>query len=412
MTTGTTTTTPQPAGHSPATTHDQWIVRARAVADALAVDALDRDRANAKPLREVQLLRESGLLALLVPPGNGGFGGTWRTALEAVRVIAASDTSIAHLLGYHYVNLVNLWTSGGPAIQELLGRPTARDGWFWGDSVNPTDPDLVLEPAGPDPATAGYRLNGTKRFSTGASVGDAVIAAGVVSATGEPLLVAVIPRDGGVTFGGDWDNLGQRLSDSGSATFAGAPVPPEHVVGSLAPDRVTPLSSLITPAIQAVFGNLYLGAAQGALSRARDYTVTTSRPWVLSGIERAVDEPYVLATYGGFVARADAVEALADRVSTVLDAAFARGADLTWEERGEAAVAVARLKVVATEIGLEATAGIFEVTGARSTSNEYGFDRFWRNVRTHSVHDPVAYKRREVGRHFLTGEHPAFTLYT
>jgi hypothetical protein len=29
---------------------------------------------------------------------------------------------------------------------------------------------------------------------------------------------------------------------------------------------------------------------------------------------------------------------------------------------------------------------------------------FWRNVRTHPLHDPVAYKRREVGLHYLTGE--------
>jgi hypothetical protein len=37
---------------------------------------------------------------------------------------------------------------------------------------------------------------------------------------------------------------------------------------------------------------------------------------------------------------------------------------------------------------------------------------FCRNVRTHPLHDPVAYKRREVGLHYLTGETPEFTLYT
>lgn len=58
------------------------------------------------------------------------------------------------------------------------------------------------------------------------------------------------------------------------------------------------------------------------------------------------------------------------------------------------------------------TSKIFEVTGARSTNSGYGFDRFWRNVRTHTLHDPVAYKRREVGGHYLTGQLPEFTLYT
>jgi alkylation response protein AidB-like acyl-CoA dehydrogenase len=384
------------------------VTRARELAGVLAVDVLERDRANARPVREVQLLRDSGLLGLLIPVEQGGSGGTWRTALEAVRTLARADTSVAQLLGYHYVNLSNLWLSGGGDVQERLGRPTATERWFWGDSVNPVEPDLVLTPE----AGGGYRLDGTKSFSTGASVADAIVATGAVTTTGEPLLVAVLPRDGGVTFGGDWDNLGQRLSASGSATFTAAAVPPEHVIGSLAPERSRPLASVITPAIQAVFGNLYLGAAEGGLAAAREYTVTTSRPWVLGGAERAVDEPYVLATYGGFAARLDAVAALADRVGDALDAAVTRGDALTWDERGELAVAVARLKVVATEVGLEVTSSLHEVTGARSSANRFGFDRFWRDVRTHTLHDPVAYKRREVGAHYLTGEHPPFTLYT
>lgn len=53
----------------------------------------------------------------------------------------------------------------------------------------------------------------------------------------------------------------------------------------------------------------------------------------------------------------------------------------------------------------------FEVTGARSTATSEGLDRFWRNIRTHTLHDPVAYKRREVGRWVLEGELPEPTWY-
>ncbi|GAA4735083.1 acyl-CoA dehydrogenase family protein [Phytohabitans rumicis] len=184
------------------------------------------------------------------------------------------------------------------------------------------------------------------------------------------------------------------------------------MIGSLAPAKLTPLATVITPAIQAVFGHFYLGIAEGALAVARDYTRTVSRPWVLSGIDAATREPYVLSTYGSFAARLDAAGALADRVAAHLAAAVARGPALTWDERGEVAAAVARLKVVATDVALDVTAGIYEVTGARATSNRYGLDRFWRNVRTHTLHDPVAYKRREVGDHYLNGAYPEFTLYT
>jgi alkylation response protein AidB-like acyl-CoA dehydrogenase len=324
-----------------------------------------------------------------------------------VREIAVADGSIAQLLGYHYVNIANLWWVDGGRGLERWGRPSAREQWLWGDAVNPTDPALVLVPDG-----EGYRLSGRKSFATGVSSGDASVVSGTVEGTGEPLLVVVRGGEPGVLPGGDWDNLGQRLSASGSVTFTDVAIAPEQVLGSLAPDAATPRSSLVTPAIQAVFGAFYLGVAQGALATARDYTRTTSRPWLLSGSPSATADPYVLATYGRLVAAVRAVEALADAVGAHLDAADATGDALDWAARGELAEHVAALKVVSTDVALDVTNTVFEVTGARATSNAVGLDRFWRNVRTHTLHDPVAYKRREVGDHYLNGTHPPFTLYT
>jgi alkylation response protein AidB-like acyl-CoA dehydrogenase len=383
-------------------THEQAVEAARGVAAVLAKDALERDRANAEPLAEAQLLRDAGLPALLLPTTVGGAGLGWATALRVVREIALADGSIAQLLGYHYVNLANLWWVGG---LERWGPPSAAEQWLWGDAVNPTDPDLVLVPDGD-----GYRLDGRKTFATGVSVGDASVVSGAVE--GESLLV-VVPGDApGLMPGGDWDNLGQRLSASGSVTFTGVAIAPDQVLGSLGHDTATPRSSLVTPAIQAVFGAFYLGVAQGALATARDYTRSTSRPWLLSDSPSATADPYVLATYGRLVAATRAVEALADAVADHLDRADTAGGALTWDARGELAEHVAALKVVATDVALDVTNTIFEVTGARATSNAVGLDRFWRNVRTHTLHDPVAYKRREVGDHYVNGTYPPFTLYT
>jgi alkylation response protein AidB-like acyl-CoA dehydrogenase len=49
---------------------------------------------------------------------------------------------------------------------------------------------------------------------------------------------------------------------------------------------------------------------------------------------------------------------------------------------------------------------MFEVMGARASHAKYGYDRFWRNVRTHTLHDPVAYKLHDVGNHALNGAYP------
>ena len=85
---------------------------------------------------------------------------------------------------------------------------------------------------------------------------------------------------------------------------------------------------------------------------------------------------------------------------------------ITAQRRGELAVEVASVKVVTTDTGLDVTAGLFELLGARATGRKYGFDRFWRDVRTHTLHDPVAYKKREVGRWHVLGEIPEPTWYT
>lgn len=92
--------------------------------------------------------------------------------------------------------------------------------------------------------------------------------------------------------------------------------------------------------------------------------------------------------------------------------ALSTRSNLSARQRGEVAEWVASAKVVTTDTGLRVTAGVFEVTGAKATSLRVGLDRFWRDVRTHTLHDPVAYKNRELGRWQLLGEVPEATWYT
>ena len=52
----------------------------------------------------------------------------------------------------------------------------------------------------------------------------------------------------------------------------------------------------------------------------------------------------------------------------------------------------ATFKVITTEVSPHVSNKLFELTGARSTLQQFGFDRHWRNARTHALHDPVRYK--------------------
>ncbi|MHC5770058.1 MAG: acyl-CoA dehydrogenase family protein [Nostoc sp.] len=161
-----------------------------------------------------------------------------------------------------------------------------------------------------------------------------------------------------------------------------------------------------------MFVNFYLGIALGAFEEARKYTLSTTRPWIFSPAEKAYNDPYIIEQYGNLWVDLRAAISHVDYVNTVIQGAWEKGEQLSAEERGEVAVTVATAKVFSTRVALETTSKIFEVTGTRTAAKKYGFDRFWRNVRTHTLHDPVVYKVHEVGNWVLNEQIPVFTLYT
>ncbi|MFF5302632.1 acyl-CoA dehydrogenase family protein [Streptomyces sp. NPDC013161] len=385
-----------------------WIARAAEAAALLDTDAAARDRVGATPYAEVQLLKDSGLVTLLGPTEHGGGGQDWPTAYRVVREIAKADGSIGQLLGYHY-----LWNWAARLVGtreqwEHVEAEAARNRWFFGGAVNPRDKDVTVTEDGDD-----LVFTGRKSFSTGSKVSDVTVLEGVLEGTDQHVF-AIVPSDSeGLTFLDDWDNIGQRLTESGGVILDGVRTPWSSAAGYVDKEfRPRTYNTLNVPTIQLVFVNFYLGIAAGALETAATYTRTKARSWLHGGYERAVDEPYVIDTYGDLTAKLWAVEALADTVAAEGQRLHDDPDAVTAKARGDFEVRVAAVKARATDVALEIGNRIFEVTGARSTASSEGLDRFWRNVRTHTLHDPVAYKRREVGRWVLEGELPEPTWYS
>ncbi|MGP5651082.1 acyl-CoA dehydrogenase family protein [Glutamicibacter arilaitensis] len=339
-----------------------------------------------------------------LPAEFGGAGAHFETAFEVIRILAAADGSISQLLAYHYINQSSIAFYAPAEAQAAWWRRTVEERWLWGDSVNPVDPALVLTREG-----AGYRLNGAKRFSTGSGVGEVIVVNAQVEGTGE-LLAFVVPRDAqGLEIVDDWDYLGQRLSASNSLVYRNVRIEPADVLGPVTDE---PVSTLLTPGIQLAFANFYVGIAQGALERGKQILLGRKNAWFLSAAETYSQDPVFQRTVGELKARTAAVAALAEKLGRRFDALLSLAGAVTQPQRAELAVAIAELKVVATEAGVEVANRVFEVTGSSSTQSGVGLDLFWRNVRTHSLHDPVDYKKIEVGAYFLRGESQPLSLYT
>ena len=248
-----------------------WLERARATAQTLATDVVERDAANRPPHAEIALLRSARLVNMLGPVAHGGGGQDWRTGFRVIREIAKVDASIAQLLGYSYfwISLVGL--VGTPEQKERLAAESARGEWMWGGVANPRDPDLRVADAGDH-----LVFDGRKTFSTGASVADAVVLQGIdPNGSDLPLQVVVPGKSKGLVPLGDWDSLGVRLSDSGGIEVHGVRGEWENALGWREKAYQPQLSNLLgVPLQQLIFANLYLGIGLGALEAAADYTRT------------------------------------------------------------------------------------------------------------------------------------------
>ncbi|MET0412201.1 MAG: acyl-CoA dehydrogenase family protein [Polyangiaceae bacterium] len=371
-----------------------------------ASTALERDRAGGTAKRERDLLRQSDLLRLSLPRELGGLELGWPDTLSVVRRIARVDGSLAHLLAFHHLMLATVRLFGTPEQYTRLAGQTVEKRWFWGNALNPLDTRThALEVPG------GRNVNGAKSFCSGATDSDMLILS--AREEGKPrLLIAAVPTaSAGIRVLNDWDNMGQRQTDSGSVELENVFIPASDLLDTPGP-LSTPFAALRPCLAQLILANLYLGIAEGALTEARSYTLGQSRAWYASGIERPEQDPYVLLHYGNLAVDLAGAAALTDAAGRSLESAWQRGESLTAPERGEVAVAIALAKVATTRAGLEVTNRLFEVTGARATASKAGLDRYWRNLRTHTLHDPVDYKLKDLGRWALTGEVPTPSFYS
>jgi len=376
------------------------------IARALAETAVARDERGGTPKLERDLLRESGLLKLLIPQDLGGAGASWSEISAVVRRLAQVDGSVAHVFGFQHLLLATLRLFAAPEQWRPWFADTASNNWFWGNALNPLDPRTSLRWHGDEGV-----IQGEKSFCSGALDSDMLIASALDESTGKLAIFAIPTARAGIQLREDWNNIGQRQTDSGSARFEGVAVRRHELLATPGPLGST-FASLRPCIAQLTLANIYLGIAQGAFQAARAFTNGQSTAWFASGVARASDDPYVLRTYGELWSELEAARALTDEAGRALDLAWNKGDALQPEQRASAAVAIALAKVKTTRAGLEVTERMFEVMGARATAGKLRLDRFWRNLRTHTLHDPVDYKLRDIGAWALNDIPPTPSFYS
>ncbi|CDO33707.1 acyl-CoA dehydrogenase family protein [Mycolicibacterium porcinum] len=393
-------------------TEQQALATADALAAELAAGSAERERSGASLLPQLRQVAESGLLGVVVPAEHGGPGLSAAVKVEVLRRLSRGDSAVGQLLLSHFV--IGQAISGlgrqqpAPRIYAdilagaQLGNASAERGTQTG-----LDRHTTVTPRG----DGTWVLNGTKYYATGALGAKWIAVAAVVAGReGETATVFIRPDQDGVTLDLEqWSAFGQRGTASGEVRLAEVVVDDELVIEEgAAPDPVDGPPSVLGAYDQALHAAVDIGIARAALEDGAEFVRTRSRPWkeaVLAGVTRADEEPHVVRRFGELTARLYALEALLAHGTALVDEGLAE-AELSRDTAARASLQVAGAKALAQEYAVEIASAIFELTGTSGTDSAANLDRHWRNVRTHSLHDPARWKYVHLGNHTLHGTRP------
>lgn len=381
---------------------------AEALAPEFAAGAAERDRNRQLPFHEMDRLSASGLLAITVPAEYGGADVPPSTVSDVIRILATGDPNIAQIPHSHfvYVNLLRL--AGSPEqlgyySQKLLSGARIANAQAERNGPTAADVATTLSPAGDR-----FRVDGTKYYCTGSLFADILTVLTRLddpdgrSGLPEGHYVAFLPADTpGVQIVDDWDALGQRTTASGTVVFDGVSVDRRQLISRApavnAPTGYGAFAQLMHAAID-------LGIARGALEAAAEFAREKTRPWFEAGVTRAIEDPLLIQRFGELSVTLRAAESAFAVAGNALDAVL--GAAPDSERAAESSLAVATAKILADGAANEVSSALFELCGTRSTAADLNLGHFWRNARTHTVHDPIRWKYQHMGRALLQGTPP------
>lgn len=372
--------------------------------DHIAEGAAYREQERILPYEIVDLIRLSKLGALRIPVADGGGGSTIRELLEAVIRLGDADANVAHILRNHFSVVERLirnpydaqsreWQKA-VANGAIIGLATTELG---SPKVGNVTPDTTLTPDGD-----GYRLNGTKYYSTGSIYADYILVRAADHLGANAALLIPIKREG-IELVDDWDGMGQRLTGTGSTHFRDVRVARSEVVFD------TPDVGYGIP-YSNTFAQLFLtainaGIARAVLRDARALVLRRGRNFYYAPAEQPPDDPLVQQTVGQISSNAFAAESIVLAAADALDAdAAARDAGTpSLELAARAALLSAQAKIVADELAIRSGSLLFDAGGASATKHSTNLDRHWRNARTLASHNPTTLKARSIGDFEING---------
>lgn len=387
---------------STATSDRDEVPELEALLDRLA--EIIPDEGNADSVQQaLDLIREARLGTIRLPREEGFGGASLRELFELVIRIAEINSSVAHILRNHFGFVERaLYSSDNPKYQFWLDE--VRAGRLFGLGYSELGTQNIGSGAGNTVLSIdgdGYRLNGTKYYSTGNYYADFLYIAAQLE-NGQPVAVVIPTNREGVQIPDDWDGFGQKLTASGTTILDNVRVERTETIGIDDQNKPLPVQSTF---FQIYLTSLIVGNIRAVLRDAKNLLLGRQRNFyhALSSVPK--EDPLLQQTIGRLASIAYVAESAVLRAVDALAQAHesARNGVVDDQLFVKAALRAAKTKTVVDDLALEAASRLFEVGGASAATTGAALDRHWRNIRTLAAHNPVSYKARAIGQYELDG---------
>jgi alkylation response protein AidB-like acyl-CoA dehydrogenase len=356
-----------------------WLATAQDLVPELAARAAEHDRAGTFVQDGIDLVRDRGLLALLVPTELGGGGATFGEACAVLTTLAHGCPATSLTLSMHmHLVAAQVWRHHRELPAPVLPRVAAEGPVL----VSTGAADWIDSSGVARKVEGGYRVSGRKTPASGAPAGAVVVtSARWEDAPDGPQVVHMsIPFSAdGVSVEETWDAMGMRGTGSHTVVFddvfvPDAAVPLVRPAGEWHPVWATVLGCAL-PLIMAT----YVGVAEAAAARALELAARRA--------ERPETAPAVGRMVGRLAAAQDALAAM-----------IRANEDLRFDATLEAAAAALTRKGNVAEAAIETVRLALEVGGGQAFAVG-GIERLLRDVHAATYHPlPPAAQQRFSGR--------------
>ena len=356
---------------------------AEQVLPVLVRDAPDVDDAARFPEAGVRLLRDNGLLGLLVPTTYGGLGGDLGDMVTVAQTLATGCLSTAMIWAMHCQQVDAIVRHGTLRLRdELLPKIAAGEHYLASITTEPVKGGhLLTAGASLQEVDQSFKVERHAPVVTGGQHADGYLVTMRESETAPAhrvSLVYVAAQAARVEPLGDWNPLGMRGTHSGGLRLSGM-IPAHHMVGRPGEFRAVALDSMIVVGHLA-WASCWLGTARSALSDVVALARSRERP-------RGLDPASELSSERLGRIRLD-LEVVGAYLHRVLDEVLGHRRAGRSLDSPETQIHINALKVLAAELTFRAVDRLVQLTGMATgylKESSIPLERHFRDLRSASL---------------------------